>query len=299
MMDANGKRPARGNWNRWGPEDEQGTLNLLSALHVRQAAHGVVHGRVISLAQRLDRDTPVSRGRPQLAHHMARDAGDYALGGRMLGRTRFSDDVVTFAPHTGTHIDALAHVWYEDHLYNGHHQRAVRSHGAGRCGADKLIPIVARGLLIDVAGQQGADVLPAEFAIDAEVLRLCCEQTGVFPQSGDVVLLHTGWMAARGADHDAYFDGEPGLVSSGAAWLAERDVAVIGSDNYAVEQLDAHSTGGFPVHELLLRDHGMPLIENLVLEELAAAATHEFLFVAAPLPLRGATASPITPLAIL
>jgi kynurenine formamidase len=298
-MEAGEASPASGNWGRWGSEDEQGTLNLLSPAHVREAAHAVSQGRVISLAQRLDPHTPLSRGRAPLAHHMVRDAGDYALGGRMLGRTRYADDVITLAPHTGTHIDALAHVWYDEHLYNGHHQHAVRSNGAGRCGAEKLTPIVARGLLIDVAARQGVTVLPVGFAIDADVLQRCCEQAGSFPSSGDAVLLNTGWMDAYGDDGDAYFDGEPGLVSSGAAWLAERDVAVVGADNYAVELLDAHSSGGFPVHELLLRDHGMPLIENLVLAELTAAAAAEFLFIAAPLPLRGATASPITPLAIL
>jgi kynurenine formamidase len=298
-MASGGHSIAHGNWGRWGPEDEQGTLNLLSPARVREAAHAVAHGRVVSLAQRLDQHTPVSRGRAAMAHHMLRDAGDYALGGRMLGRSRFADDVVTLGTHTGTHIDALAHVWYDDHLYNGHGQSAVRSNGAGRCGADKLTPIVARGLLIDVAGQHGADVLPLDFAIDGAVLGHCCEQSKSFPQTGDVVLLHTGWMAAHGGDGDAYFAGEPGLVPSGAAWLAERDVAVVGADNYAVERLDARSSGGFPVHELLMRDHGVPLIENLVLAELAALAAGEFLFVAAPLPLGGATASPITPLAIL
>jgi kynurenine formamidase len=298
-MEASDHTSARGNWGRWGSADEQGTLNLLTSARVRDATHAVAQGRVVSLAQRLDQHTPVSRGRAAIAHHMVRDAGDYVLGGRTLGRSRFAEDVVTLGTHTGTHIDALAHVWYDEHLYNGHDQRAVRSNGAGRCGADKLTPIVARGLLIDVAGQQGTDVLAVDFAIDAAVLDRCCTQANSFPQTGDVVLLHTGWMAAHGGDGDAYFAGEPGLVPSGAAWLAQRDVAVIGADNYAVERLDAQSNGGFPVHELLMCDHGVPLIENLVLAELAALAAREFLFVAAPLPLGGATASPITPLAIL
>jgi kynurenine formamidase len=291
--------PAPGNWGRWGSEDQRGALNLLSAEHTRQAAHGVSQGRVISLAQQLDHRTPISRGRPALSHHMLRDAGDYALGGRMLGRSRYADDVITLDTHTGTHIDALAHVWYDDRLYNGHPQRAVNSRGAARCGADALIPIVGRGLLLDFAALEGTDVLPVSYEIDADALIKCCRRSSLEPGPGDIVLLNTGWMAARGGDADAYLAGEPGLVASGAAWLAERDVAVVGADNYAVEALDEPPTGGFPVHELLLRDHGVPLIENLVLEPLAAAAPDEFLFVAAPLPLRGATASPINPVAIL
>ncbi|MCW2952477.1 MAG: cyclase family protein [Conexibacter sp.] len=290
---------APGNWGRWGAEDERGALNLLTPARVRAAVEAVGEGRVVSLAQPLDAGTPVSRGRPPLAHHMVRDAGDYALGGRLLGRSRFAEDVVALGTHTGTHVDALAHVWYDEHLYNGHDQRAVRSSGAARCGADALGPIVARGLLLDVAAEVGVDVLPVDFAIDDTVLERCCERGGGAPRAGDVVLLHTGWMTAHGGDGAAYFAGEPGLVAAGAAWLVARDVAVVGADNYAIERLDERSTGGFPVHELLLRDHGVPLIENLVLGELAAAGAREFLFVATPLPLRGATASPLAPVAIL
>jgi kynurenine formamidase len=298
-MSAGEGAPARGNWGRWGDEDQRGTLNLLSPDAARAAAHAVQQGRVISLAQPLNAQTPVSRGRPPLSHQMLRDAGDYALGGRTLGRSRFAEDVFTLDPHTGTHIDALAHVWYDEHLYNGHHQRAVRSNGAARCGADAMIPIVGRGLLLDLAGTEGVDVLPAGFEIDADALSRCCARAGGEPRTADVVLLNTGWMAAFGDDAVAYLAGEPGLNPSGAAWLAQHDVAVVGADNYAVEALDASSTGGFPVHELLLCDHGVPLMENLVLDELLATGVREFLFVAAPLPLRGATASPLNPLAIL
>jgi kynurenine formamidase len=294
-----GDGPARGNWGRWGDEDQRGALNLLSPDGALAAAHAVQQGRVISLAQSLDARTPVSQGRPPLTHHMLRDAGDYALGGRMLGRSRFAEDVITLDPHTGTHIDALAHVWYDEHLYNGHHQRAVRSNGASRCGTDAMIPIVGRGLLLDVAGSEGVDVLPAGFAINADVLSRCCERSGIVPRTADVVLVNTGWMAAVGEDGDAYLAGEPGLDPGGAAWLAQHDVAVVGADNYAVESLDPGSRDGFPVHELLLRDHGIPLIENLVLAALLASGVREFMFVATPLPIRGATASPLAPLAIL
>lgn len=289
----------RGNWGRWGGDDQRGALNLLSAAGTRAAAHGVQQGRVISLAQPLNAHTPVSHGRPPLSHHMLRDAGDYALGGRMLGRSRFAEDVITLDPHTGTHIDALAHVWYDEHLYNGHHQRAVRSQGAGRCGIDAMVPIVGRGVLLDAAGAQDTDVLPAGFAVDAEVLSRCSERSGTALTTGDVVLVNTGWMAAFGDDGERYLAGEPGLTPDGAQWLADHDVAVVGADNYAVEALDPRSSEGFPIHELLLRDHGVPLIENLVLDELLQTGVREFLFVAAPLPIRGATASPLTPLAIL
>jgi kynurenine formamidase len=157
-------------------------------------------------------------------------------------------------------------------------------------------PLVGRGVLLDMAAQAGLEQLAAGTAIGVEQLEGARRAAGIELEPGDIVLLRTGWLGHAGED---YFQGEPGLDLAGAAWLAAHDVAVVGADNYAVEVLDAHAVGGFPVHELLLRDHGIPLIENVMLEALATAGPAAFLFVAAPLPLRGATASPLSPVAIL
>ncbi|QEC49717.1 cyclase family protein [Baekduia soli] len=289
-----------GNWNRWGPEDERGAPNLVTGAMVAAAAGLVQTGRVLSLGQLLDPGMPVSEGRTELSHYMERDGGDYAIGGRVMGRSRFSDDVVVMGMHTGTHIDALVHVWYDEELYNGHPQSSVRSRGASRCGIDKLGPIVARGVLLDVAAHRGVDALAVEGgAIGPGELQACAESQGVALGAGDVVLVRTGWLGACGDDGERFFGGEPGIDVDAARWLAERDVAVVGCDNYAVETIVPGVTAGFPVHEVLLRDCGVPLIESVVLDELAASGRHEFLFVVSPLPLRGGTASPVAPLAIL
>lgn len=283
------------NWNRWGRDDERGAPNLVTPDLVAGAARLVREGRVLALGQTLDSSTAVSEGRPPLAHFMHRDGGDYAAGGRELGRSRYSEDVVVLGTHTGTHVDALAHVWYGEELYNGHPQHAVRSRGAARCGIDKLGPLVGRGVLLDVAGRRGGPLRSGE-PIDGAELAACAEAAGVGVGVGDVVLVRTGWLGSAG---DAYFAGEPGLDLDGARWLAERDVVAVGADNYAVEALAAGSTDGFPVHELLLRDCGVPLIEGLVLDGLAGGGAAEFLFMASPLPIRGGTASPTAPLAVL
>jgi kynurenine formamidase len=96
-----------------------------------------------------------------------------------------------------------------------------------------------------------------------------------------------------------YCDHEPGIDVEAAHWLAEADVAAVGADNYAGEVQPAPPGQAFPVHQLLLRDCGIPLIENILLDELAATGVAEFCFVAAPLPLVGGTAGPVCPLAIL
>jgi kynurenine formamidase len=287
------------NWGRWGADDEVGALNLIGASQVVRAAGLVRTGQVIPLGQQLGPGTVVPPHRQRVERYMTRDGGDYAAGAGRPGGFQFAEDVYSFATHSGTHVDALAHAWYDDELYNGFPSTGIRSTtGAQRCGADKLRPMVTRGLLLDVAATRST---PAEAgtAVTADDLARAAEAAGVTPEAGDAVLLHTGWMARAGADAGSYYVGEPGIDESAARWLADADVAVVGADNYAVEVLPSPPGTLFPVHQILVRDHGVPLIENVVLAELAEAGVGSFLFVAAPLPLVGGTAGPVCPVAVL
>ncbi len=288
-----------GNWGRWGPEDEAGALNLIGEPQVVRAAGLVRRGRVIRLGQALGPETVVPPHRGRVERYMTRDGGDYAAGARRPGGFQFAEDVVSFATHSGTHIDALAHAWYDDELYNGFSSTTVRSTtGALRCGAQHLRPMVTRGVLLDVVASRGMPLEP-EDVVTADDLAAAAEAAGVSPEPGDAVLVHTGWMARAGREPGTYYAGEPGIDLSAARWLADADVATVGADNYAVEVQPSPPGTMFPVHQLLMRDHGVPLVENVVLEELVAEGATSFLFVAAPLPLVGSTAGPVCPLAVL
>jgi kynurenine formamidase len=230
---------------------------------------------------------------------MNKDAGDYALGARAPGGFKYAEDSVLFSTHSGTHIDALAHVWSGDTLYNGHPASSTRSgSGAGSLGAEKLKPIVTRGVLLDFVAATGAP-LTASQPIGRAELEQAYERIGVTPQPGDAVLTRTGWWESKGAAGAEYFDLEPGISGEGALWLAQHDVAVVGADNYAVEVQPDPDGMTFPAHLELMHRHGVPLIENLDLTELAEAGATTFLFVLAPIPLEGSTAAPVTPLAVL
>ena len=183
-------------------------------------------------------------------------------------------------------------------LYNGFPSAGTRSTtGARRCGAEKLSPIVTRGVLLDVAARHPRPLGPGA-AISAADLRAAAEG-GTPPEPGDVVLVRTGWLGRCAGDAGAYFAGEPGIDRGAAEWLVEAGVVAVGADNYAVEVQPSSPGTTFPVHQLLLRNHGVPLIEGLVLDELAAARVPEFLFMAAALPLVGGTAGPVCPVAVL
>jgi kynurenine formamidase len=285
-------------WGRWGPDDEAGALNLIGAAEVVRAAALVTEGRIIRLGQDLGPGTPVPPHRKRVERFMTRDGGDYASGARRPGGFQFAEEVVSFAAHSGTHVDALAHAWYDDQLYNGFPSSGIRSTtGAQRCGADKLKPMFTRGLLLDVAGRRATPLGPGD-AISAADLDEAAAAAGATPESGDAVLIRTGWHSRAAELGRDYFAAEPGIDPEAAQWLVEAGVAAVGADNYAVEVQPSAPDTMFPVHQLLIRDHGIPLIEGLVLDELAAAASL-FLFVASPLPIVGGTAGPVCPIAVI
>jgi kynurenine formamidase len=230
---------------------------------------------------------------------MGRDGGDYSAGARRPGGFQFAEDTVVLPLHIGTHIDALCHAWYDDALYNGFPGSGTRStSGATRCGTDKMGPVVGRGVLLDVASVHGGP-LPDGVAIRPRDLEQAMKRAGVGIGNGDIVLIRTGWAEHQGRADNVSFDGEPGLDIDSAVWLAEREIAALGADNFAVEVIPFAQGTVFPVHQRLIRDFGIPLMEGLLLHELATTGCHEFLFVASPLPVVGGTGSPINPIAIL
>ncbi|MEV0352585.1 cyclase family protein [Nonomuraea sp. NPDC050680] len=296
------------NWGRFGPEDQRGTLNLLTGNLVLAGLATARTGQVLSLSMPIRGATsspapgtvPHLKGRPLPQHFMSVDGGDYAAGARPVGAgLRMADDALIVTHHgTTTHMDALCHMWSGDELYNGHPAARVRSYGATRCGIEQVGGVVARGVLFDVPRHLGLDHLPADFRIPAELLAEIA-----VPRAGDVAVIRTGWPAVWERSREEYWSGQPGLSAEAGRWLAERDVSVVAADNAAIGGLNAHQLSDEPLdddlHLILLHRHGIHLIELLWLEELSAAGRTEFVFVAAPLRIEGGTGSPLNPLAIL
>lgn len=288
------------NWGRWGADDERGAGNLLTPERVAAAAGLVGRGDVYPLALPIGaRTTPVPPNRPGPQHYMTRDGGDFAAGLRRKGGFETTDGVVMMGEHVGTHIDALAHVSDEGQMFNGHALSEVRSNGAARCGIERLTSLVGRGVLLDVCALKETDRLAPDYVVTDDDLEACAARQSVAVEPGAIVLVRTGWLstfAHEGAA--AFFRTEPGIGMAAAGWLAARDVAAVGADNYGIEVVPTEDGRPGPVHRALVRDCGIYLMEMLVLDDLAAAGVSEFLFVAAPLPIKGGVGSPINPLAI-
>jgi kynurenine formamidase len=210
--------------------------------------------------------------------------------------------IIICGEHTGTHIDALCHQSDALTLYGGVpvNGEIQSSRGFNRLGAEEIPPIVASGVLLDIAAKEGVESLEPGHVVTGEDLEECCEEQGVSIEPGDVVLVRTGndryWD-----DPERYLAG-PGMDASASYWVAERRVLAVGADNTAwdVPGLKDPELGCMlPGHLILLARYGIYIIENLKLDELAAAGHHRFRFVCAPLKLVGATGSPVCPLAII
>jgi kynurenine formamidase len=292
-------KPSESNWGRWGDDDERGTLNLIGPDTVRHAATLVKNGRVFQLGMSLQsQGVPRYPSRPQFVHLMIKDGADYVAGAVAPDGVGTADEYIGLSTHGTTHIDALSHLWYDGALYNGVSPAEVRSSGAGRNGIDKIGPIVTRGVLLDVAGAAGVTRLEPGHAIGIEELEACMARQSVSVGPGDVLLVRTGWLTQFDADPVVYGGPQPGVASAAATWIAERDVAVVGADNTAVECFPDPGGKNVPLHQRLLRDYGVHLIELLDLEELAEAMAWEFLFVASPLRIKRGVGSPLNPVAI-
>jgi kynurenine formamidase len=216
-------------------------------------------------------------------------------------RVSYSGDAVSMYTHTGTHIDTLNHFGLYGKIWN---QFSVDDHlgdqGWSKAGADKYPPIVARGVLIDVAKAKGMTPLPASYSITVADLQTALQQQGTRLQPGDVVLFRTGLMTLWPDPAKYQLGNQSGLSLEAAQWLVEANQAMLlGGDNFAVESFPSTDPENYvPLHTYLFAERGVSIIEVLWLEDLAKDQVYDFVFIAAPLKLRGATGSPLRPLAI-
>jgi kynurenine formamidase len=258
----------------------------------------VAGGRVFDLGRPMFDGMPQSPTHPRYHHALALRHGDRV---RADGGTSAADLVVT-GTHVGTHVDAIGHIAQDGRLHTG--LDAYETQRTGRLdalGIDELEPVVCRGVLLDVPRVVGREVLDGAYEIGPDELEATATSQGAPIRPGDAVLVRTGW-GRNFADADAFVGartGAPGIGVEAARWLAERRVRLVGAETLAGEVVgpgERHES--LPVHRVLLVDYGIHLVEVMDLDELAADAVHEFVFVMSPLRLVGATGSPVRPLAL-
>lgn len=215
-------------------------------------------------------------------------------------RTGASGMLIT-PEHAGTHIDAISHQAEDLRLHGDRDATAAESMtGFSELGAETIAPIVARGILLDIAATHETDEVPPGTLVDAATLQRCAETAGLTIAAGDVVLVRLG-SGRHWRDPPRYL-GSAGMAADASEWLADRGVVAVGADNLAWDVLgvrDPTYRCELPGHVVLLVRHGIYILENLALDELAASGHREFTLVCAPLKLVGATGAPVRPLALV
>jgi len=291
----------------WGPRDEIGALNMMTA-----ETRAVILSRIDARAM-YDLSTEYFVGMPSwyllgdpryqywLTHTPRGTAVDdpVVVGSAQNAKVSYTGDAVSMYTHMGTHIDALNHFGLNGEIWNGFKaDEELGDRGWRRAGVEKYPPIVARGVLIDVAGLKGVRVLPDSYRVTVADLQAALARQKVRLAPGDVVLIRGGRMTTW-PDGDRYVLNQPGLALAAARWLAEEQRAmVIGGDNLSLEHFPVERKDNWvPVHTYLLAQRGIPIVEVVDLEELARDRVYEFAFIAASLRFRGASAAPFRPIA--
>jgi kynurenine formamidase len=255
--------------------------------------------RVYDLARPYLPGMPQSPNHPPYAHALVRRHGDAvrADGGSA------ANDLIVLGTHVGTHIDAIAHVSHDGLLHGG--IVAAEAQVGGRFdsfGADAIPPIVGRAVLLDIPAALRVEACAPGYEVTPDDLDVAARLAGAEPESGDVMLVRTGWGRRwdDAVDYVGFESGVPGPGEAAARWLAERRPCAVGADTIAFERLAPRAGHAvLPAHRVLLVEHGINIIETLNLEELAADAVRVFAIIVAPLLLVGATGSPVRPLAIV
>lgn len=293
--------------SRYGADDEMGSLNEITAAHVVRAAQLVRAGRVHDLAHVLDEHVPAFPGRSfrQYLTTTAHDTNRRAPGAGPAGLGRNSVnwivEQVTSTSQLGTHIDGLNHLQIGDRAYNGHRVGdLVESHGTNRLGIETLPQIATRGVMLDIAAVRGVELLDAGDVVTPDDAVAALDRQGLTIEPGDGVLFHTGWGRHWCADPDAYLAGEPGPGLALADWIVERRVAITGCDTWSFGPVPPEDPDEpFVVPQTLNVRHGVVVLENLKLADLAEHGVGEFMLVVSHPKPRGATGAWVAPLAIV
>jgi kynurenine formamidase len=293
------------NWNRWGPDDEKGTLNYIRPEHIRRAAGLVRKGLTVSMAAPIDLVAGPDNPRPAV-RYMVQDFDIHSA----LGEPQFSTDYLASEVHGDcrTHIDALCHVAYQGKLYNGKPSSAVTSRGPTIQDITAYAHgVVGRGVLLDIPRLRGVKWLEPGEAVNREELEAAEQAQGVRLDEGDIFLFRTGHHRRRvelGPWNNGYDgEGKEGLHVDAMTLLHERKVAAFLPEGDGETVPSNVEEVAHPIHALQIAAMGMACADSLQFDELVKVCEEqgrwEFLVVAVPLRLPGGTGSLFNPIAIL
>jgi len=281
--------------SKWGANDERGSMNHQRPEAVLKATHLIRNGEVLELGRVLSSSMPLF-GTRTFDLHTKRTFMNTAPNRRGSNE----ELVITELGQVGTQFDGFTHQTIGDSVYNcvKVDEIATRS-GFTRLGIEKVGMVFTRGVLIDVAALKGVEMLAPSYEITVNDLQQALSRQHVSPQPGDAILVNTGWGKLWEKDNARYLGPSPGIGVAATEWLAKQDPLLIGADTGPVEVVpNPDPQLNQPIHQILLVQRGIHLLENLKLDELSAKGVFEFAFIMQPLKIKGGTGSTVAPVAI-
>lgn len=281
--------------SKWGAADERGSMNHQKPAAVMNAAKLIKTGEVIELAHVLG---------PNMAFFGTRrfDVHTKRTFMNQFSNMRGSNEeiIITELGQVGTQFDGFAHQTHLNSWYNCQKvDENVDRSGFKKFGVHAVGALFTRGVLIDVAGFKGVEMLGDNYEITVEDLEGALKKQNLTLQAGDAVLINTGWGKLYGKDNPRYVKSCPGIGVKAAEWLIAKDPMLLGADNWPVEVApNPDKQLSLPVHQVALVVNGVHLLENLKLDELAQKGVGEFAFVMQPLKIQGGSGSTVSPIAV-
>ena len=286
--------------SKWGPDDEIGNLNLMSAESVMKAASLVKMGKVYSLGITIDNTTPAFA--PRNMNLWVVQPGQQHDGQPYPNMT-YNDDIISGWLGIGSQLDGLGHIGDPEGVYYNCNKSTEFANitGLSKLGTHTVPPMVARGIILDMAAHFGVDALEAGQLFTVEDVEAVQEKQGTPVQQGDVVLFHTGWTDAKlESEPDVWVAGEPGQSEEVASYLVGKEVIAVGADTWGLDVVPPqHEDRPFQGHVILLQQNGIFILETMNTGPLVRDGNLEFLFVLGQAKVRGAVQMYINPVAIL
>jgi kynurenine formamidase len=283
------------NWGRWGPNDEMGTLNLITPAKRKQAAALVKDGIAVSLS--LTESTHKEPDNPSPI--------DWTM---LTASQSGATDRVGYPAIHGpghTHLDSLAHVFFDGKMWNGYPVSQFVTKEAGAAKASILTMksgVVTRGVLYDMARLKGVPYLKPGTRVYAEDLEAWEKKIGTKVGPGDALIFRWGRWSREARPGELSTQESAGLDNSVLPWLKKRDIALLGWETPGYAPVPEGDVPGLAIHNMVLTILGAHILDRCDLEALSeAAATRnrwDFMLILAPLAIPNGTGSPVNPIAM-
>ena len=288
--------------SHWGPEDETGAANYVSPEQVLMAAKLIKKGHSHPLGIVIDPAMPSFPPRSmslqivQPGQHNGRSLiDDFGWD------VNYNDDMAQLWFGIGPQLDGLGHMGEAGMYYNCNKAvDFIDISGLKKLGTHQVPPLIGRGVLLNMAKHFGMTTLPAGYVIDEDNVKSAAKSQGVEIRRGDVVLIHTGWTDGMlKTQPQVWGSSEPGLSNAAVRYIASLNPMAVGADTWGLEAVPAAEGDKlFYGHVVLLKKHGIYILETMDTGRLAREGVSEFMFVLGQARIKGSVQMMINPVAM-